>query len=180
MLAEAAVRLYINYCGKAIDRWESCSPESVDTVELHRECRRFGVKTGMPLDRDSLIKTILRVDETEWARAYDYENGAARREKLVFVVLDPPVLFAAGQLTEFFLRCQVKVQQVENPRHQVAVMKTAAAGNGRDLFRRTVGREGRFALFDRSPLPLLEFQNPFQKVDAAVMHVGQTPITPQQ
>lgn len=80
MLAQAAATLYMKYCEKAQKKWENCDPYSVDLDELRTTCRKFGIKTGMPLDRKSLVKTILRLDMDQWERAYDYENGS-KREK---------------------------------------------------------------------------------------------------
>ena len=75
MLAEAAADLYWKFCEEKITQLENRDPYSVEFSELSRECRRYGVKTGMPLDRTSLIKTILRIDEARWANAYDYRNN---------------------------------------------------------------------------------------------------------
>ena len=75
MLAEAATELYWDFCEKKISKLEECDPYDVSFAELAGECRRYRVKTGMPLDRNSLIKTILRIDEEQWKKAYDYKNN---------------------------------------------------------------------------------------------------------
>ena len=38
-------------------------------------CRKFGVRTGLPLDNDALVKTILGIDKDKWVNAFDYEHG---------------------------------------------------------------------------------------------------------
>ena len=38
-------------------------------------CRKFGVRTGLPLDKDALVKTILGIDMDKWMHAFDYKHG---------------------------------------------------------------------------------------------------------
>ena len=74
MLAQAAVDRYIDFCRKKIEFWESdpgCSSE-----KLRKACRKFGIRTGMPLDRESLVKTLLHIDLASWMKAYDREHHA--------------------------------------------------------------------------------------------------------
>ena len=74
MLAQAAVERYIDFCRKKIEFWESdpaCSSE-----KLRKACRKFGICTGMPLDRESLVKTLLHIDLASWMKAYDREHHA--------------------------------------------------------------------------------------------------------
>lgn len=78
MLAQAAATLYQEYCESMLEKWKDCDPYSVELDELRATCRQFGIKTGMPLDRASLIKTILHLDTAQWEKAYDYENGSKR------------------------------------------------------------------------------------------------------
>ena len=72
MLAEAAAMHCLEYYRKELTKWESCGVYGVDGEVLRAECRRFKVKVGMPLDRNSLIKTILGIDENKWSYAYNY------------------------------------------------------------------------------------------------------------
>ena len=74
MLAEAAADLYWEFCDRKITELEKRDPYSIELTELRQECRRYGVKPGMPLDRTSLVKTILRIDEEKWSHAFDYSN----------------------------------------------------------------------------------------------------------
>lgn len=74
MLAQASVECYIDYVSKKVEFWEKHPDCSSD--KLHQACRKFGIRTGMPLDRNSLIKTLLHVDLASWMKAYDYEHHA--------------------------------------------------------------------------------------------------------
>ena len=79
MLAAAATGLYRDTCAQLRDDWcRELQPE--DAELLPYICRMYGVRTGMPLDRDSLVKTVLGIDLTTWSMAYDYENDAPRTE----------------------------------------------------------------------------------------------------
>ncbi len=79
MLAYAAAELYIDTCEQLRGVW--CGNlEDEDKELLPFICRMYGVRTGMPLDRKSLVKTILGIDLETWSMAYDYENNAPRSE----------------------------------------------------------------------------------------------------
>ena len=72
MLARAAVECFRNDCRQELRKCDApCTGE-----ELRERCRRFGVRPGMPLDRVSLLKTVLKIDLEKWTAAYDYENRA--------------------------------------------------------------------------------------------------------
>ena len=43
--------------------------------DLKKLCRRFGVRTGLDLDKDALLKTVLGIDKPRWTLAFDYEHG---------------------------------------------------------------------------------------------------------
>ena len=73
MLAQAAAECYINYCEKEMDCWEK-NPSS-DPEKLRKICRKFSIRTGMPLDRNALIKTVLKIDLAKWLTAFDRESG---------------------------------------------------------------------------------------------------------
>ncbi|MBQ8755475.1 MAG: hypothetical protein IJZ19_10630 [Lentisphaeria bacterium] len=72
MLAEAAAVCYGNFFSNKLNLLQT----GVSSKKLKELCRDFKVRTGMPLDRNSLIKTILRIDLGNWMHAYDYENRA--------------------------------------------------------------------------------------------------------
>lgn len=73
MLAQAAAECYITYCEKEMDRWEKTPPS--DPEKLRKMCRKFSIRTGMPLDRNALIKTVLKIDLSKWMTAFDRESG---------------------------------------------------------------------------------------------------------
>ena len=74
MLAEAATELYRKFCCRELE-----NPQAMNAFDLRKKCRRYGVKTGMPLNKDSVIKTILRIDAEKWTNAYDYQNNRPYR-----------------------------------------------------------------------------------------------------
>ncbi len=74
MLATAAAQHCQEYYQQQLTKYNKAGAYGIDNDVLRAECRRFGVKVGMPLDRNSLIKTILGIDENQWKHAYDYSN----------------------------------------------------------------------------------------------------------
>ena len=79
MLATAATELYRDTCALLRETW--CRDLADEDAELLPFiCRMYGVRTGMPLDPDSLVKTILGIDLKTWSMAYDYDSGAPRTE----------------------------------------------------------------------------------------------------
>ena len=74
MLAEAAAECYTDYFQEKYDFWNNKT--SADHAKLLAACRKFGIRTGMPLDRNSLLKTMLHVDLATWMKAYDRKTGA--------------------------------------------------------------------------------------------------------
>ena len=79
MLSAAATELYRDTCTEIHETWcRDLADEEAELLPFF--CRMYGVRTGMPLDRDSLVKTILGIDLQSWSMAYDYENGAPRTE----------------------------------------------------------------------------------------------------
>ena len=73
MLATAAAELYRDQCQNCYDVWsETLSDE--DRELLPYECPRYGVRAGLPLDRASLVKTMLGIDLDSWSHAYNYET----------------------------------------------------------------------------------------------------------
>ena len=77
MLAAAATELYRDMCAQLREDWcRDLAPEDAELLPFI--CRMYGVRTGMPLDKDSLVKTVLGIDLKSWSMAYDYEKGAPR------------------------------------------------------------------------------------------------------
>lgn len=76
MLAKAAVTLHQEYCKSLADEWNQLKVDGNELTadRLRKDCRRFKIRTGMPLDRESLLKTILKIDLKSWQNAFDYEN----------------------------------------------------------------------------------------------------------
>ena len=40
--------------------------------ELQDDCRKFGVRLGLPLSHDAILKTVLHIDEAKWNNAFNY------------------------------------------------------------------------------------------------------------
>ena len=74
MLAAAAAELYADWCSQLQDAW--CGVLTSEDAELlPYACRQYGVKTGQPLDREAMVKTVLGIDLANWSNAYDYARG---------------------------------------------------------------------------------------------------------
>lgn len=102
MLSTAAAELYSETCEAFKEMW--CGDLSAEDREtLPSICPAYGVRAGLPLDRGSLVKTILGIDLKSWSMAYDYENGAPREtprsledaENLIVTQVPMPNVFAA-------------------------------------------------------------------------------------
>ncbi len=77
MLAFAATELFAEVCdGMAEDYCKPLAEE--DAGVLPYVCRAFGVRTGQPLDRTALVKTVLGIDLASWGKAYDYDAKRPR------------------------------------------------------------------------------------------------------
>lgn len=73
MLAYAAAELFADACNGMAESY--CGPLSEDEAPiLPYICKMFDVRTGLPLDRNALVKTILGIDLASWKRAYDDET----------------------------------------------------------------------------------------------------------
>ncbi len=98
MLAEAAAVCYKDFCQEELHKWKTCDAYSVGIDELRAICRRFGVRPGMPLDRESLIKTILKIDLEKWRHAFDYSSGKPYGDRVLSSVehIVPQVSLPAG------------------------------------------------------------------------------------
>ena len=68
-LAEAAAELLKEELSNEESRLLSAGGDA-----LHVLCRKFGVRPGLPFDKDSLVKTILGIDIDKWVHAFDYEH----------------------------------------------------------------------------------------------------------
>lgn len=77
MLAYAAAELYADVCDSTAETYCGALSESKARM-LPGICRLFGVRTGQPLDRASLVKSILGIDLASWGKAYDYEAQSPR------------------------------------------------------------------------------------------------------
>ncbi len=76
MLATAAAELYREEAGTLLSDW--CGELSDEDAELlPYMCSNYGVRPGLDLDREALIKTILGIDLESWAHAYDCERGCS-------------------------------------------------------------------------------------------------------
>ena len=89
LLACAAVKCYKDKCDEIAGKLMFL--ESVDAY-----CKSFGVKKGMPLDRQSLEKTILRIDREKWEKAYDYKNNKPYEGRCLNDVVVPQIPFPNG------------------------------------------------------------------------------------
>lgn len=69
-LAEAAAELLKE---ELLREAEGLAATAGDTLKIL--CRKFGVRTGLPLDKDALVKTILGIDMDKWTHAFDYGHG---------------------------------------------------------------------------------------------------------
>lgn len=101
MLASAAAEMFRETCKSEAAKWGKISGDKLEQKDLRDACRRFGVRTGMPLDRESLIKTILRIDIDKWNRAFNdkekrpYENRSLDEAGHVVSQIPFPNGFAA-------------------------------------------------------------------------------------
>ncbi len=48
--------------------------QMLDKTDFDAMCRRYGIKLGLDVDRDSLLKVILGIDYSKWINAFDYSN----------------------------------------------------------------------------------------------------------
>ena len=69
-LAEAAAELLKEELLKEAESLLSVGGDALKVL-----CRKFGVRTGLPLDKDALVKTILGIDMDKWTHAFDYGHG---------------------------------------------------------------------------------------------------------
>ncbi len=71
LLAKAAANCYINYCKEKLRELQdgNLPPEQILAL-----CKKFHVRTGLPYDRNSLLKTVLHIDLGKWSSAFDYKQ----------------------------------------------------------------------------------------------------------
>ena len=69
-LAEAASLLLKEELEKEVKGIGSVGGDTLKVL-----CRKFGVRTGLPLDKDALVKTVLGIDMDKWTHAFDYGHG---------------------------------------------------------------------------------------------------------
>lgn len=82
-LSEASLRCHLDYCkdklawlkGVRIERKKDEEMKDEEMEELKRECRRYGVRVGLPLCEKALYSTILRLDWDKWRNAYNTKEN---------------------------------------------------------------------------------------------------------
>ena len=79
-LAKAAASCYINYCEEKLQRLEKGNLPREWLLAL---CKKFNVRTGLPYDRNSLLKTVLHIDLGKWSSAFDYEQNRPHENRLL-------------------------------------------------------------------------------------------------
>ncbi len=82
-LAMAATDVYLDQLQECGERWSKRTRLTNHQEELKRDCRLCGIKTGMPLDRASVIKSILHLDEAKWKKAFNYGTGKPHENRLL-------------------------------------------------------------------------------------------------
>ena len=83
MLAVSAVKLLRNEYKAAKDKWEAADAATTAHGDLIAACRKYGVRPGMPLERKSLLKTILGIDYDSWRHAFDYASGRPYENRIL-------------------------------------------------------------------------------------------------
>lgn len=73
VLSEASLRCHLDFCKEKFTLLEGRSIKSRE--ELERECRRYGVRVGLPLCEKALYSTILRLDWDKWRNAYNTKEN---------------------------------------------------------------------------------------------------------
>ena len=77
------MRCHLDYCkdklawlkGVRIERKKDEEMKDEEMEELKRECRRYGVRVGLPLCEKALYSTILRLDWDKWRNAYNTKEN---------------------------------------------------------------------------------------------------------
>ena len=74
MLARAAVLLHKDFCKKLLNQYGNAKLDGLRT-QLQEDCRKFGVRLGLPLSHDAILKTILHIDEAKWLHAFNEKEN---------------------------------------------------------------------------------------------------------
>ncbi len=74
MLARAALLLHKEFCKKLLAHYEKANLDGL-RAQLQEDCRKFGVRLGLPLSHDAIIKTILHIDEVKWTHAFNEKEN---------------------------------------------------------------------------------------------------------
>ncbi len=74
MLARAAILLHKEYCNKLLAQYKEAKLDGLRT-QLQEDCRKFGVRLGLPLSHDAILKTILHIDEAKWLHAFNEKEN---------------------------------------------------------------------------------------------------------
>lgn len=72
-LSEAFLRCHLDFCKEKLTLLEGRGIKSRE--ELERECRRYGVRVGLPLSEKALYSTILRIDWDKWHDAFNWKEN---------------------------------------------------------------------------------------------------------
>ncbi len=79
-LAKAAAACYSDYCEEKLQKLEEKSFPPERIVAL---CKQFNVRTGLSYDRNSLLKTVLRIDLEKWTSAFDYKRKQPYKDRML-------------------------------------------------------------------------------------------------
>ncbi len=164
MLAYAAAELFADACDGMADAY--CGPLSEeDASVLPFICRAFGVRTGQPLDRAALVKTVLGIALASWGRAFDYD---AKRPRETPRPLEEAGNLVASQIpvpNEIARRC-VKTEMADGAERPIAFNPAFRAfdpwGDGKMRLR---------GFYDASPLiDLVRRHDEARRSDRAASH----------
>lgn len=83
VLSEASLCCHLIFCkkklawleGVRIEEKKDEEKKDEEKEELKRECRRYGVRVGLPLSKKALYSTILRLDWDKWRNAYNTKEN---------------------------------------------------------------------------------------------------------
>lgn len=73
VLSEASLRCHLDFCKEKLNSLKGGGIKSRE--ELERECKRYGIRVGLPLSKEALYSTILRIDWDKWCNAYNWKEN---------------------------------------------------------------------------------------------------------
>ena len=74
MLAKAAVALHKSFCESKKKHYQADRSSDLEQV-MKDDCRIFGIRLGMQLTHEAIVKTILHIDIAKWENAYNYQEN---------------------------------------------------------------------------------------------------------